>query len=296
MDIRQLRYFLAVAQEGQFTKAAERLNMAQPPLSQQIKLLEEELGVTLFKRGGKYIELTDAGQVLVVRGEQILELVNSTQKALEDLGKGKQGTVSIGTVSSCGTFLLPKYISSFQEKFPGVTFRIWEGDTHRIMDLVNKGIVEIGIVRTPFKLEIYNYMFHSAVEKNDPMVILYAGKWERFIPEGPITLEALKDVPLIVHRRYQKIIADNCRKLCFEPNIFCEGDDTRSIMSWAGIGLGVAIVPKPSASIFETGKMRCREIEDHSLETRTAVIWLKNTYLSAVSKNFIKTIESLDGN
>lgn len=290
MDIRQLRYFLAVAQEGQFTKAAGRLHMAQPPLSQQIRQLEGELGVVLFKRSGRHIELTDAGQVLAVRAEQILDLVGSAKRELGDLTQGRRGSVSVGAVSSCGAFLLPRYIRDFHEKYPDITFQVWEGNTYRIMDLVDKGIVDIGIVRTPFRLEVYHYILQPPGEPPDPMAAVYPGEWKPGIPEGPLTLDRLKGIPLIVLRRYEQIITDAFRKIGCEPDILCRGDDTRSLIAWAAAGVGVAVIPRPPANLVPYGRVHFREILDRSLETRTAVIWLKGAYLSAVTQNFIQSM------
>ena len=289
MDIRQLRYFLTVAQEGQFTRAAERLNMAQPPLSQQIQSLEEELDVKLFKRG-RHLELTQAGQALLIRSEEILELVGATKKELDDLSKGKQGTVSIGTVSSCGAFLLPKCMFDFHEKYPEVRFQIWESETYRIMEFVEKGIVDIGIVRTPFNLETYDYIYEHADSASDPMAAVFSRKWIAGLPDGPIKLETIKGLPFMIHRRYEKMIVDACEDQGFEPNILCKGDDMRSIISWAELGLGVAVVPKPPLNILKNEDLQYHEIDNVSLKTKTAVIWLKNSYLPTVVRNFIKTI------
>ena len=294
MDIRQLRYFLAVAQEGQFTKAAGRLHMAQPPLSQQIRQLEGELGVVLFKRSGRHIELTDAGQVLAVRAEQILELVGSTKRELGDLTQGRRGSVSIGAVSSCGAFLLPRYIRDFHEKYPEITFQVWEGNTYRIMDLVDKGIVDIGIVRTPFRLETYQYIFQPPGKTPDPMAAVYPEGWKPGVPDGPVPLDRLKGVPLIVLRRYEPIIVDAFRKIGCKADILCRGDDTRSLIAWAAAGVGVAVIPRPPANLVPYGRIQCREITDRSLETRTAVIWLKGAYLSAVARNFIASMAGTD--
>lgn len=290
MDIRQLRYFLTVAEEGQFTKAAKRLNMAQPPLSQQIQMLEDELGVKLFNRG-RHIELTQEGQVLLLRSEQILELIGSTKKELYDLSKGEHGTILIGTVPSCGAFLLPKQVLDFHEKYPDVDFQIWESDTYRIKELVEKGIVDIGIIRTPFDLDAYHYIFDGT---SDPMAAIFHEKWACEIPDGPITLNSVKDFPLIVHRRYEKMLIDACEHTGFTPNIFCKADDIRSMLNWAFLGLGVAIVPRPPLNILKNENLLYRIIENDLVETKTAVIWLKDTYLPRVAYNFIESIQNSD--
>jgi len=290
MDIRQIRYFLTIVQEGQFTKAANKLNIAQPPLSQQIKLLEKELGVKLLIRGAKGIDLTEAGQIFTIRAEQILNLVDSTKKELIDLSKGHHGTISIGTVSSSGASILPKYIKEFHESYPDVTFQVLEGNTIKIMDLVNKGVVNIGIVRTPFNLNNYNYIIQDSSEPDDPMVAIFTDNWK--FQNEKINLNDLKDIPLIIHRRYEDIIMNAFSKYGIEPNILCKGEDVRSIITWAELGIGVAMVPKPPISIFKPGEIKLREIDDKSLETKAVVIWLKKAYLSSVVKNFIKLIKS----
>lgn len=292
IDIRQIRYFQAIAQEGQFTKAAYKLNIAQPPLSQQIKLLEKELDVKLFIRGAKNVELTEAGQIFAIRAEQILNLVGATKKELNDLSKGHHGTISIGTVSSSGASILPRYIKEFYESYPDVTFQIFEGNTIKIMDLVNKGVVNIGIVRTPFNINNYDYILQASGEPDDPMVAIYSDKWK--FQDKRITLDYLKGIPLIIHRRYEQIIMNAFSKYDIEPNILCKGEDVRSIITWADLGIGVALVPRPPINIFKPAEMNVREIEDKLLETRAVVIWLKNAYLSMVVKNFIKLIKSHD--
>ncbi|AEE14554.1 transcriptional regulator, LysR family [Thermodesulfobium narugense DSM 14796] len=292
MDIRQIRYFLAIVQEGQFTKAASKLNIAQPPLSQQIKLLEKELGVELLIRKAKGIELTEAGQVFTARGEQILNLVDSTKKELSDLSRGHHGTVTIGTVSSSGVSILPKYIKEFHERYPDVTFQVFEGNTIKILDLVSKGVVNIGIVRTPFNLSNYEYIVQASNKPNDPMVVIYTDNWQ--FRNEKVGLADLKDIPLIIHRRYEEIIMNAFSKHNIIPNILCKGEDVRSIIAWAELGIGIAMVPKPPANIFKPKDMKMSEINSKMLETKTVVIWLKNIYLSSVVKNFIRLIRSHD--
>ena len=280
---------MMVAQEGQFTRAAERLHMAQPPLSQQIKQLEEELGVVLLKRGSRHVELTQAGQALLARAEQILELVGSTKKEIDDLKRGGQGTISIGTVSSCGAYLMPKSICALHDKYPEVNFQIWESDTQRIMELVDRGIVDVGFVRTPLSLESYDHIYLSG-GKSDPMTAIYSEKWATEI-KGDFTLQGIKGLPLLVHRRYENMISEACGKLGFEPYILCKGDEMRSIISWAELGLGVAVIPKPPAITLQNSSLKYHDISCPSLQTMTAVIWPKSVYLPKLIRNFIEIIK-----
>lgn len=288
MDIRQLRYFLAIAEQGQITSAAKRLNMAQPPLSQQLKLLEDELGVKLVERGSRKIELTDAGQILRNRAEQILELTDATVKELKDFSSGVQGTLSIGAVSSSGATLLPDRIYKFHKSYPGINFEIWEGNTYRILEILNSGIIEIGIVRTPFNIQ----SFESICLPREPMVAAINSNlyWDEH--KEYIHLSELANKPLIIYRRFEKLITEACEKAGFEPNILCKTDDARSTLLWADSGIGIAIVPKVALKLINSTNLRYKKIDGPSLETQIAAIWMKNRYLSTAARHFLEYFET----
>jgi DNA-binding transcriptional LysR family regulator len=127
MDMRQLKYFLTIAKEGQVTRAAKLLNMEQPPLSRQLKLMEEELGVKLFDRNGKGLKLTDSGELLKQKAESLLLQFDESIREVKGMEEGVRGVLSIGSVVSCIS-LLPKRIELFREKFPQLTYKISEGD------------------------------------------------------------------------------------------------------------------------------------------------------------------------
>lgn len=284
MDLRQLEYFLAVAEEGQFTKAARRLNISQPPLSQQIKLLEDELGVLLFERGGRHSKLTEAGNMLYVRSKQIFDLVDSAKKELSDFKKSQHGTLRIGTVASSGAFLLPQYISSFHKQYPDVSYQIIEGETHYILEILNKGLIDIGFVRTPFKLDMYNHVYESKASK--PMIALYTNTNDLESKNKKIKLDMLKSKPLIINSRYEKNILEACKKYDFKPNIICKCDDIRSILKLVNSGLGIAIAPYINENEFDN--LNYKIIDEDSLKSKTYLIWLKGSYLSIPAQNFIE--------
>lgn len=288
MDIRQLKYFLAIAEQGQITSAAKRLNMAQPPLSQQLKLLEDELGVKLVERGSRKIELTDAGQILRNRAEQILELTDATIKELRDFNSGVQGTLSIGAVSSSGATLLPDRIYRFHKNYPDINFEVWEGNTYRILDILNSGIIEIGIVRTPFNIQ----SFESICLPKEPMIAAINSDlyWDEH--KECISLSELSNKPLIIYRRFEKLITEAFEKAGFEPNILCKTDDARSTLLWADSGIGIAIVPKVALKLINSTNLRYKRIDEPSLETQIAAIWMKNRYLSTAARHFLECFET----
>ncbi|AIF50390.1 LysR family transcriptional regulator [Pelosinus sp. UFO1] len=289
MNSKQLTYFLAIAEEGQISKAAKRLHMAQPPLSQQLKLLEEELNVKLVERDRRGIILTDAGHLLYKRASHILEFMNMTTKELKELDEGYTGTLSIGAVASSGTTFLPFKVVNFHKQYPHISFQLWEGDTNKILDLLNSGIIEIGIVRAIFDSKMY----HSVNLPNEPMVVAMCKDWEdEEQATQHIKLEELVDKPLLLHRSNESMIVECCQKNGFEPQILCRGDDVRSLLVWADAGLGMAIVPKSAVGLVPSNTLIYKEIIESSLEIKKAIIWLRNRYLSASTRNFIDMILS----
>lgn len=287
MDIKQLNYFLAIVEEGNITKAAERLHIAQPHLTQQLKLIEDELKVKLIERTTRKFQITDAGKRLWHRSKQMMELMESTVKELKDFNEGLEGTLSIGTISSSGDILLPQRICSFNKKYPNINFEIREGSTNEILELLKSGLIEIGIIRTPLNSEIYE----SISLPSEPMVAASSDSmyWES--NEKDIYLSDLADKPLLVHRRYEKAIVELCNQAGVEPRILCKIEDTRSILLLAKTGMGVAIVPKDWIELIPNAKLSYKEINEPSLNTSTTIIWMKDQYLSSIAKHFLQTFE-----
>lgn len=283
MNVKQLKYFLTIVEEGTILKAAQKLHIAQPPLSQQLKLLEEELGCTLIARTTRKSQITDTGEKLYFRAKQILELMDTTIKEVTDINKGLQGRLSIGTVSSAGATFLPERLSNYHEKYPGINFGIFDEDTYKIIELLGKGIIDIGIIRTPFNLD----MFEAITLPSVPMVAV--SKNLRFPNECEIlSLSNLNDLPLIVQQRYEKTILELCLKAEFVPNILCRSNDVRTILLWAAAGMGTAIVPKDCLHLIHSMDLEHKEINEPSLNVGTAIIWTKDRYLSTAARHFLE--------
>lgn len=287
MDIRKLVYFLTIVEEGNISRAAEKLHIAQPPLSQQLKLLEEELGMVLIERNTRKMHITDAGRLLQNRAKQIIELMDKTVKELRDLKEGLQGTLSIGTISSAGEMLLSVKIQRFHQKYPGVDFHIRDGGTSEILELIKSGVVEIGIIRTPINQDIFEYI-------NLPSEPMVAGAlsdlfWED--NKGDMDIVELEGKPLMMHNRYVNNIEEACMKAGFKPRIICRIDDTRILIDWANSGMGIALIPRDMIGLVPKLNLEYREINEDALVTRTAIIWMKNGYLSAMARHFIEAFE-----
>lgn len=284
MDIKQLSYFVTIVEEGNITSAANKLHMAQPPLSTQLKLLEAELGTKLLERGARKIKLTDAGKILYKRAKQILEMTDSAAKEIEEFGKGVQGTLKLGTISTSGAALLSDRIINFNKKYPNVKFEIYEGNTYEMIEMINSGIIEVGIVRTPFNTKGFGCLYLEA----EPMVAVMSQDYNFKIEQDEIGLNELKDMPLIIYRRFEKILLGEFESIGIEPNVLCINDDARTTILWARAGLGIAIVPYSAIKFELSNSIKFKILKEDSLMTQIAAVWIKERYLSINAKRFLK--------
>lgn len=285
MDIKQLQYFLAIAEEGQITKAAKQLHLAQPALSQQLRLLENELGLQLMERCSRKVRLTEEGMALRNRARQLLELIDTTVQELKEINHGLKGNVSIGTVPSAGTKLLPERIQYFHAKYPEIKFQILEGETFELLDLLNQGMIDIGIVRACFSMEPYQ----SISLPSDPMAAVMPKSWDVGRHPSHINMLELAEKPLLLHSGATARIVEYCRQYGFEPRILCKAADVRSVIALADKGIGIAVVPESSMAFVPSHNLTYKTIADRSLNLATAVVWPRSRRLPAAVKNFLET-------
>ncbi len=286
MDIRQLLYFTTIAEEGSISAAAKKLHLSQPPLSYQMKLLEEELHLPLIERSARGIALTEAGRVLYKRAQGILELSELTRKEMLAMASGFTGTLHIGTVSSSGASLLGWRIPAFHQKYPQIGFAIHEGNTFELMEMLESGLIELAIVRTPFHNDQLNCLYLSP----EPMIAAGAAS---FFPAGmpsgqPISLELLGHAPVILYRRFEKILLSLCEQKGITPQVFCIADDARTTLMWAEAGLGVAVVPQSAYRIMPHHNMVYGELSEEDLHTPIAAVCKKGCSLSWAAQQFLE--------
>ena len=237
MDIKQLINFITIVEEGNITKAAQKLHISQPPLSNQLKALEEELGVKLIERGSRKVTLTDVGNLLYKRGKDMVNVFESTLNEVEDFKSGIEGVLKIGAVSTCNQFIPNELISPYAKQYPKVKFELYEGNTYEVVDMIERGIVDIGVVRTPFNSE--NLCCLNL--RTEPMVVVVNKNGEKFGFEyrEKIDLKDLDGKPIVIYRRYEKLIMDVLQLNKVKANIYCLNDDSRTTIAWAQAGLAI---------------------------------------------------------
>lgn len=289
MEIKDMRAFYAVVEEGNISHAAQRLGMAQPALSRQMKKLEEALGVRLFERGSRRIRLTESGRVLQKRIEHILGLVDGTMREIADIGNGAAGAIRLGTITTSGAVVLPKLIAEFHRSYPKITFEIWEAEGARILELLDNRIIEIAITRTQVDTSVYE----SIVLPNEPMMIIMRRDDVCGRDADTVKLSELKDKPLIIPLRWQAAFVENCKNLGFEPNIVCVSDGIVQDLLFVKMGLGVAMLPVMSGGLLTDGSLLGKRLTEPEMTTHTVVSWLKNISLSAGSRAFLKSFRDM---
>ena len=282
MDFKQLNYFVATVQEGNISKAAQKLHISQPPLSTKIKELETELGVILFERGSRKIELTQAGHIFYARALSILELVDGVQKELEAYKQGKMGTLRIGIISSISSTLVSKWLAAFHQLYPEISFNLFEGNTYEQLERLRNNLIELAIVRTPFSADD----LECTILTQEKVFAVGTASYFQGITTDTITLEAIYNKPLILYRRWEHIITNICHEKKLTPNIFCMNDDARTTSSMVNAGLGIGIIPESALSLVSCSSITQKIIEENTLESSICILRNPNSYLSTVVEQF----------
>ena len=249
MELRHLRYFVAVAEERHITRAAERLGIQQPPLSQQIRALEAELGAPLLRRHSRGVELTHAGEVLLAEARTVLEQVERAVTATRRAGRGEAGRIGLGFTSSASFHpLVPAMVRAYRDAYPLVALSLEESGTSELVDALVQQRLDAAFVRSPIGAAP-GIAVHSILE--EPMVAALPAGSPLAIARArhPLPLAALAGEIFILYRRplgpglYDAIIAA-CQRAGYSPNIGQEAPRMLATLSLVAAGLGVTLVPQ----------------------------------------------------
>ena len=276
MELRQLEYFCRIADTGSIHEAARRLNLSQPPLSYQLRQLEEELGVRLFERGSRGVTLTEAGKLLYARAESLLDYADSTRQEVSEAGRRR--VLRLGVTSSTAGVLVPE-IARFLSRCPEVSFQLREGSSYTLLQYVQEGIIDLSIARTPLNLESMDALPLG----REPM--LAVSHPTAPLPEGALTLEALLGRPLILYRRYEGLVMGAFRRRNQVPEVLCVCDDARTALPWVRAGLAAAVFPRSMEG--QCQGLCIRTLAEPELETETVLIWRKGGRLSTAARDFL---------
>lgn len=287
MDIRQIEYFSEVAKQLSFTKAASTLHVSQPSLSKAIQNLEAELGVPLFYRSSKQLELTDAGRAVLVNAQHVLSAFKNLRSELTDLMELKKGEIRIGIPPIVGVEFFSKLISLYKEKYPYIEIKLTEVGTKKIRQGVEEGELDIGLI---CNLCIPNDQLEAISILKDPLMLI-VHKDHPIATLPSVEISELENEPFIIYRKdftlYDRII-EECSKNGFFPTIACESSQKDLIVEMVAAKLGIALLPKRICEKLQNDKIKAIPFKEENIFLELGMTWKKNKYLSFAVREFIE--------
>lgn len=285
MELYQLGYFLEIARQRSFTRAAGHLHMAQPALSQQMKNLEQELGTDLFIRGRKETQLTAAGKALLPRAEALLAQAEAARTVVADVAQLRGGRLVIAAIPSVSACLLPKVIARFGREHGRIALQLIEASSEDVAESVESGLADIGFLQPP----VSKRTFETRFVITEPFVLL-AAKSHALARQREVRLKQLADESFIFYKgRARDAALEACRKAGFAPRIACESGELETIRALVAAGLGVAVVPELAASTLPK-TIRSLAIREPKMERQIAAVWKKGSNLSPAAEVLLKLV------
>jgi DNA-binding transcriptional LysR family regulator len=283
MELRHLRYFVTVAEELHFGRAAQRLQIAQPPLSQQIRQLEEELGVQLFHRTKRSVQLTEAGQLFLEEASQILTRAEQAIQIVQRADRGETGRLTLGFVGSATYSVLPVVLKVFRRRFPEVLVSLYEMTTTQQVQALHEDRIHLGFVRPP----IYEQELMIESILKEPFVAVLP-EFHRLANETQISLLTLANDPFILFPRYlgsgfYDQIVNMCQQVGFQPQVAQEAIQMQTIISLVAAELGVALVPASVQNLQRVGVVY-KALAESTSQVELAMVWRPDKISSVLQK------------
>ncbi|MGG3609755.1 LysR substrate-binding domain-containing protein [Priestia megaterium] len=290
MELRHLKYFKTVAEELHFGKAAARLNMAQPPLSLQIRKLEEELGVSLFYRTKRHVELTKEGQVFLEKVYLLFISLDESIETVRMVSRGELGEIIIGFLASSAYDVLPTIIKQYRKQYPSIHVVLKQLTSAEQLKALQEGTIQIGIISEPIEDETLNF----EIIRRESMVVALPKEHPLAFKTSSIDLIELANDPFILigrksnHYHYDGVI-NSCYEAGFSPNIVQETAEMSTVISLVSAGIGVAIVPA-SIQLLLQNEVIYRDISNNKFNTVTALVW-ESKNQSSIVKAFVELVK-----
>jgi LysR family transcriptional regulator, hydrogen peroxide-inducible genes activator len=286
MELHQLRYFMAVVREGTFTKAAQRLFIAQPSLSEQIRKLETELGSPLFQRLGRTLALTSAGEAFLPHAERVVLEVEQARARVEEVRGLRRGRLSIGVLSTAAARLLPRFLAELRDEHPGVEVVLREGDVSADLEqLVHDGALDLAIVRLPVRRQD----LEARLLVREPLVALVP-PGHRLRDRRSIDLAELADEPFVAMRigyGLRELLERSCQEAGFEPRVVFETSQVGTVVGLVLAGIGVTVLPQMAAEAARRILVR-----DRSAYRDLGVVWRQDQPLAPAAAMFLGLLGS----
>lgn len=285
MDILHLHYFIEVARQKSFTKASQVLHVSQPSISKVIKTLENELGVTLFERLGREIELTDVGTAVCNRAQLVVNEFQNLSTEIHDIVNSNRGKITVGLPPMVGACFFPKVIKEFKITHPHVILKLIEVGSKQVELDVKNGILDIGVIALPLTeagIDSYTII-------NEPLQLVLRSD-HPLAHKKIINFAELKSEDFILYRddfSLTDLIYEECKKNNFTPTVVCQSSQWDFIAEMVGACLGIALLPTTICKDLDKERFITIPLENAPIPWNLAIIWKKNKYLSFASREWI---------
>jgi LysR family hydrogen peroxide-inducible transcriptional activator len=292
MELRQLQYAIQIAIERNFSRAAEKLHIAQPSLSQQLSKLEKEIGVLLFQRSTNSVELTHAGALFVEKSQKILDMVEQLKKEMEDISQMKKGRLVVGSMPITGSTILPFVVPVFQAAYPDIEISLVEETSSNLETLTMNGQTDISLLSLPLRED--SLVYETLLEEE--IVLAVPPQHPLAASKEPIRIDQLEKEAFIALKKgqgFRKLTLDLCQKAGIIPNIVFESSNMETVQSLVAAGMGIAFVP------YLISKRSFSELSPVHLTlegrpARTLVIaYRKGRYISKAAEAFVSTMKEV---
>ncbi|SFK89631.1 DNA-binding transcriptional regulator, LysR family [Paenibacillus sp. 1_12] len=296
MELRQLQYALQISIDKNFSRAAEKLHIAQPSLSQQLSKLEKEIGLLLFQRTTNSVEVTYAGALFVEKAQTILDMIEQLKREMEDISQMRKGRLVVGSLPITGAHVLPLVLPVFQANYPEIEIVLMEETSAHLEQMTANGQIDISLLSIPLQDESLTY--EPIIEEE---ILLAVPQHHRLAewassPQKTLDILELRDEPFIALKKgqgFRQIALELCAEYGFKPNIVFESSNIETVQSLVAAGMGIAFVPH-MVSRGGWSEHAPTYLSLSTKPTRTLVIaYRKGRYLSKAVSAFMKTFHDV---
>ncbi len=292
MNFRQLEYFSAVAEAKSISLAARNLHVAQPPISRQLALLEDELGVCLFLRTNKGVELTEAGRSLYQQSQNLFQDMRTIVDSVRDINAGMRGLLKIGMIYSNISIAL-QYLKEFRAQYPQVEFYVRLGSPGDLLEDLNKGDLHLLFLRSSSER---GSGLHERILGEDPLELVMIRELDPAPDQASVPLEALKGVPMCLLRSddlwgYSSYLIKECQRQGFTPNATFRCYDTPMAMQLVKAGFGISYLPRSIVETQPHSGLYTKPIQGISILSYPTLVWSSNLYYASCVKRFLAIFE-----
>ena len=288
MNFKQLEYFAAVAEEGSISGAARVLHVAQPPISRQLALLEDELGVTLFLRTNKGVALTEAGRCLYQHSRQMFQSLRTMADSVRDVDAGARGQLKLGVIYS-DVQIATSLMQEYHRQYPQVELYVRMGAPGDLLEDLGRGDLHVLFLRSQSE---QSYGLRKRVLGEDPLELVMCPETDPAPGQEAVPIQALREIPMCLLRSddlwgYSRDLLEECRRAGFTPNVACHCYDTPMEMQMVQAGFGVGFLPRSVAAAHPGSPVYTKPIQGFSPKSYPILVWNDDLYHAGCVKCFL---------